>query len=301
VKEPLHRIGAIARLTGITTHAIRVWERRYGALSPARTSGGARLYTDHDVQRLRLIKRLLTRGYAISDVARLDMQELSRLVPVDQRPRASSRSPDAQRAQAAVDELLTAVGEMDLARAGRGLAQASMAFSPHDLVLQVLAPTLEGLGASWESGMLCVASEHAATAMLRTQLGALLAAQVIDREGPVVCSTPAGEQHELGALMAAVVMAMHGLRVLYLGANLPTSALLEAARLSRARAIALSVVGLAPDAARREIEELCRDLPDQVKVLVGGRRVADLPNLPSRVRVLASLADMEDWLLTGPL
>lgn len=299
MSEGRYRIGTLASLTGVTTHAIRVWERRYQALSPARSAGGARLYTDDDVQRLRLIKRLLSEGHTISHVANLDTQELGRLVRVEPLSLPSRESPEAERANSVVDELLSAVGAMDLARAGRALVQASNVFAPHDLVLNVLAPTLEQLGTRWASGTLCVASEHAATAMLRTQLGALLAAQAVSGKTPIVCGTPAGERHELGALMAAVVMAMHGRRVLYLGADLPASELANAAFLSGAWAVALSVVGLAPAAARHEIEELCRVLPNQVQVLVGGRRVPELRNLPARVRLITSLPDMEDWLLTA--
>jgi DNA-binding transcriptional MerR regulator/methylmalonyl-CoA mutase cobalamin-binding subunit len=300
VIEPVYRIGELARLTGLSTHAIRVWERRYGTILPGRTAGGARLYTDADVQRLRLIKKLLAQGYAISNVIKLDTQELARLVPLEPRPLPSARSSEEQRARALVDEMLDALAEMDVPRATRSLAQAIRSFSPHELVLRVLAPALEQLGVRWQDGTLCIASEHAATAMLRTQLGALLAAQAVTGDAPVLCSTPAGELHELGALMVAVVMAMHGRRVLYLGANLPTSELIRAARLSRAWAVALSVVSLSPDVAGREIEELCRGLPRRVQVLVGGRRAPELLELPKRVQSLRSLSDLENWLLAAP-
>lgn len=289
-------------MTGVTTHAIRIWERRYNALSPGRTAGGARLYTDADVQRLRQIKRLLTQGYTISAIAKLDMPELSRLSASDpSTPSAGSSSVVAERARSTIDELVAALVELDLDRAGRSLAQATNAFSPHDLVLEVLAPTLERIGSRWEKGELSVASEHAATALLRTHLGSLLAAQTVGPRASVVCATPEGEQHELGALLAAVVIAMQGKRALYLGANLPTRQLVEAVRLSRAEAVALSIVGLSADRAFREIEALCQALPQPVQILVGGRGAGELEALPQRVRVLASLPDLEDWLLAAAL
>jgi DNA-binding transcriptional MerR regulator len=299
VNEPRYRIGTLARLTGVTTHAIRIWERRYGALTPSRTPGGARLYTDADVQRLRLVKRLLERGYTISAVANLDLSELNRLAPLEPSLPAAPGAPESDaRARAAIDELLAAVAELDLERAGRVLVQATNAFSPHDLVTQVLAPALERIGQRWESGELCVASEHAASAMLRTQLGALLAAQPVSSKSPIICTTPTGEQHELGALLAAVVIAMHGRRAIYLGANLPAEPIAQAARLSKAGCVALSLVGLSPEAAQSELEALCRLLPPGVEVLVGGRRVAEVPGLPEQVQVLATLDELESWLAT---
>lgn len=75
--EPGYRIGAVARLTGISPHTLRVWERRYDTVEPFRSQAGTRLYTRNDVERLILIKRLVDRGDAISIVASLphDMLE----------------------------------------------------------------------------------------------------------------------------------------------------------------------------------------------------------------------------------
>lgn len=301
MNEPRYRIGTLARLTGITTHALRIWERRYAALSPGRTPGGARLYTDADVQRLRLIKQLLDRGYAISTVAKLDLEALGQL---GQSSAAAAGSPAREKASArargVIDELLAALAEMDLERAGRALTQATNAFSPHDLLVEVLAPALDEIGARWESGELCVASEHAASAMLRTQLGALLTAQSVDARPPVICTTPAGELHELGALLAAVVIAMHGRRAVYLGANLPAAQIAQAVRLSKARSVALSIVGLEAERAEQEVRTLCQTLPEDVEVLLGGRRVGELSHLPQQAHVLASLTELEAWLESAP-
>ena len=189
------------------------------------------MYTDKDVQRLRVIKKLLERGYTISAVAKLDMAELARLTPANGATLAKPVDSEVKmRSRELIDELLRAVAEMDLDRAARVLMQATNSFSPHDLVLEVLAPALDEIGTRWESGDICIASEHAASAMLRTQLGALLAAQPVNGRSPVICTTPAGEQHELGALLAAVVIAMYGRRAIYLGANLPAVQIAQAAR-----------------------------------------------------------------------
>jgi DNA-binding transcriptional MerR regulator/methylmalonyl-CoA mutase cobalamin-binding subunit len=301
LNEARYRIGTLARLTGVTTHAIRIWERRYQALSPTRTPGGARLYSDADVQRLRLIKKLLERGYTISAVASLDMGALLKLAPPEAVPLTASANGELRaRARAVIDELLAALTELDLERASRALMQATNGFSPHGLVTEVLAPALDEIGARWESGEICIASEHAASAMLRTQLGALLAAQPVNGKAPVVCTTPAGEQHELGALLAAVVIAMHGRRAVYLGANLPAEQIAQAARLSKAGSVALSIVGLDADEALRQVQAVSKALPDGVELLVGGRRIADLSALPERVQVLSSLPELESWLLTAP-
>ena len=73
-----YRIGAVARLTGLSEHLIRVWERRYGAVQPNRTESGLRLYTEAEVTRLRWLKRATERGHAIGGIAALDTRQLER-------------------------------------------------------------------------------------------------------------------------------------------------------------------------------------------------------------------------------
>ncbi|MFM8463859.1 MAG: MerR family transcriptional regulator [Burkholderiaceae bacterium] len=69
-------IGAISRETGIHVSTIRMWEARYGALTPVRTEGGARRYSSTDLERLRLIKLLLDRGHKPSALASLSLDQL---------------------------------------------------------------------------------------------------------------------------------------------------------------------------------------------------------------------------------
>ncbi len=78
--EATFRIGAVARLTQIPVDTLRVWERRYEVVSPKRAANSARLYDDHDIERLRLIKRLVAAGHAISTVAGLERDRLQQLV-----------------------------------------------------------------------------------------------------------------------------------------------------------------------------------------------------------------------------
>jgi len=77
-----YRSGAAARLAGIPVETLRVWERRYGVVSPPLSSGGRRLYSAENVQRLRLIKQLLARGNAIGVVATLSTTDLQQMLAV---------------------------------------------------------------------------------------------------------------------------------------------------------------------------------------------------------------------------
>ncbi len=71
-----YSIGAVARLTGISTHALRIWERRYAGVVAGRTASGRRVYTRTDVEKLSLLKLLVDRGLSIGQIAALSLEEL---------------------------------------------------------------------------------------------------------------------------------------------------------------------------------------------------------------------------------
>jgi len=75
-----YRIGAVARLTGIPPDTLRVWERRYDLVKPLRSEGGGRLYSQEDVTRLGLIKRLVDNGQAIGTIAELTLEQLQQRI-----------------------------------------------------------------------------------------------------------------------------------------------------------------------------------------------------------------------------
>ena len=86
-REPIagigrYKVGTVARLTGLSPHLIRAWERRYGAVEPQRTRAGTRIYSDSDVARLQLLKALVDLGEPVGRIARLPVDALrARLTP----------------------------------------------------------------------------------------------------------------------------------------------------------------------------------------------------------------------------
>lgn len=291
--KPRYRIGAVARLTGVSTHALRIWERRYGTVCPERSASGDRLYSDDDVLRLRQIKRLLALGHAIGDVAQLSNAELSRLldlhggIAVSQQPGAGT-----------VERYLSHVERMDMAAAEQVLTGAALALDRREFIERVLVPLMHTVGDLWADGNLHVAQEHATSSMVRSQLGALLRLFRSDPAAPLaVATTPAGELHEFGALLAAITAAMAGFRVVYLGPNLPADEIASSVRMGAADAVLLSVVSLEPDLARNEIIAVSERLPPHVHLVLGGRGTLDLAaELPLGVVVARDLTGLEQWL-----
>jgi MerR family transcriptional regulator, light-induced transcriptional regulator len=295
MKEPRHRIGAVTRLTGVSVHALRAWERRYGALAPIRTPAGDRLYSEVDVRRLRLIKRLIEYGHAIGSIAGLRERQLEALLAEHTAPAFTGRADG--RHQQAVERFLDALKALDLETAERVLTRAAISREPRDFIANIAQPLLSCIGSRWQSGQLCIASEHAASAMLRTRLGALLADLPVEPGSPTLVSTTlAGERHEFGALFSAIVGALSNWRAIYLGPDLPADEIATAVVQSGACAALISIVSLPPRKAKRELCALASALPRRTLLAVGGSASAAAVHAIDRVDQVEDLVALAELL-----
>ncbi len=283
--EPRHPIQVVARRTGLSPDLLRAWERRYGVVTPGRSAGSHRLYSDADIERLNLVRQALAGGRRIHQVARLSPPELRSLLEEDRSARGPAPVPFVAQKGAgepngpAADDLapfLAAVRGLDQARLEALLADAALRLPVPLLVEQVLRPLLDQVGHEWTSGSLRISNEHLASAAVRSFIGGLRTAQPAPSGAPeLIVATPAGQLHELGALTVALVAEADGWLVTYLGPNVPADDLAAAARQRAPRAIALSIT-YPPDDPQlaRELTRLRRALPPAVALVVGGASAA---------------------------
>ena len=135
---PKYLIGRVTKLTGLSIDVVRVWERRYGAVRPARSDGGTRLYSDADIRRLRRLRQAVDGGHSISQAARLSESELDELI-ADAQP--SIEAPDPYRAVR--ERFIEAVRILDVVSADQELARAAALFTARELVKRIIAPILD--------------------------------------------------------------------------------------------------------------------------------------------------------------
>ena len=273
-----HPIRVVARRTGLTPHVIRVWEKRYQAVVPERTPTNRRLYSDEDIERLQLLRKATLLGRSIGQVAGISTDDLRSLIREDEsdvappmggpRPGLNGYSSDTY-----LKDALHATEDLDAEELQAVLGRASVSLSQPVLIEEMLVPLMHQIGDSWQSGQVRVAHEHLATAVIRSFMGSLETAFDVPESAPrIVLSTPAGQLHEVGALIAAATASSEGWRAVYLGPNLPAEEIAAAAQQSRAAAVALSIVY--PEDEPRvasELRKLRQLLPKDVVLILGGR------------------------------
>ena len=255
--------------TGLTADVLRAWERRYGAVQPYRSPAGQRLYSDRDVERLLLLRRATLDGHSIGAIATLDDHALEALLA---RSPATEATPPHAELTALLREAMHATEHLDASALEATLRRATMALGATPFVDDFAPRFLVEVGERWHAGSVGVAHEHLATSLVRRALDRVIEAFTVSPRAPrLIVATPAGEQHELGAMLVAAAAAQEGWRVIYLGANLPSAEIIAAAQEVHARAVALSLIAARGHDVVDELRRTAGGLPEGTSLLVGGR------------------------------
>lgn len=288
-----YRIGAVTKLTGLSADVVRVWERRYGAIRPQRSEGGSRLYSDGDIARLRRLRQAVEKGHSIGQVARLSESDLDQIVS----DASLADAPDPYRASR--ERFLEAIERMDVVAADLELSRAATLYPARPLIKNIVAPILHEVGERWAHRDLGVAQEHIASWLLRNLLSSLFRLYP-PTEGAetIVLATPAGERHEFGILLAALMASTRGWRVVYIGADLPAADIAQAVRLTRSKLLALSYVNPQTAETMAELEAIATLVPSTTRVWIGGAEAINIRDFIERVDwiLVRDLDDLDDRL-----
>jgi methanogenic corrinoid protein MtbC1 len=175
--------------------------------------------------------------------------------------------------QAVVAQLLAAVGDYDVAACDAGLAAAAGTMAPLSLVRDVAGPLLREAGNRWHRNEYSIVQEHMVSGVVRRQLSYALDRLSVGATGPrILFTTLAGERHEMGSLMTAVVAASRGCRCVYLGPDLPVPEVARFCHHQPVQVVALSLV-TQPEVndACAQLRQLRAALPGHVQVWIGGQ------------------------------
>jgi MerR family transcriptional regulator, light-induced transcriptional regulator len=313
VARATHPIQVVARRTGLSIDVIRAWERRYRVVEPVRTGSGRRLYTDADVERLRLLARATLTGRTIGQVAALPSAELAALLEeTESAPGISAISSHEMPGRAAappastVDHLgvaLEAVARFDGVALDAALRRAAVALPAAGFLDDIVVPLWGRVTDATRAGTLRPPHQHLALTTLRRTLHRLAEVAMTPLAAPdLVVTTPTGQPQELGALLVAAAAGAEGWRVTYVGPGLSAEEIAETASFAGARAVAVSLGAAAGDRAiPRDLRRLRALLPRDVPILVEGAAaesrggvlreigatvLRDLPTLRGRLRAL---------------
>lgn len=298
-------IAAVERDTGLSKDTLRVWERRYGCPVPGRDAHGERVYSQEQLEQLRLVKRLLDVGHRPGQVVMLARQELLDLCSQAGEGRAGGKSLQAAEPAGAdglpeIQACFDMVKQHNTLALRKTLGSAAQELGLARFVSALVAPLNVLIGNAWLDGSLEIFEEHfyteSVTAVLRSEIGRL---GPPDAAMPhVLLTTFPQEPHGLGLLMAETFFSLHGCHCLSLGVQTPVPDIALAARAHHANMVVLSCsASLNPKEVRQGLSDLRGMLPAEVEIWAGGACPALSRHKVAGVRVLREFGDIDGELL----
>ncbi len=289
-------IAAVERDTGLSKDTLRVWERRYGFPMPLRDAYGERAYALDQIEKLRVIKRLLDNGHRPGRIVAMSIEELQSI--------GESLSAQPQRitpsGKTDLREYLALIKSHDVDGLRRLLRQALMRLGLGSFVCHVIAPLNTTVGDAWMRGQIEVFEEHVYTEsvniVLRSAMGVSpVTAQLASPR--VLLTTFPQEPHGMGLLMAEAMLSLEACRCVSLGTQTPIWDVVLAATAHKADIVALSfTTSQNANDVVNGLEELRSKLGMGIEIWAGGscpiihRRsiegvtaVATLQDIPAQV------------------
>lgn len=213
-------IAGVAERLGIPVPTIRSWERRYGFPAPTRTRGRHRRYGEQEIEQLRDLRDLITRGFPPGEAVR----------------RLRSRG-DGRAGETLANALVDAVLGFDRTAVESSLDRAAGELGLDDAIASVLLPAMREIGARWKAGSCDIGHEHFATEVVRAWLVRRTASlPVSTRRDPVVLACGPNDLHTIGLEAFALLLSDRAWPTRVLGAMTPTDSLVATVRAVRARA-----------------------------------------------------------------
>ncbi len=205
----------LENLSGIKAHTIRIWEQRYHFLKPQRTTTNIRYYSNEELKIVLNIALLNKYGFKISHIDKMQ--------PAEIKDRVLSLGDAKAIQERVVNELVQEMIDLEMDTFEKIINNYISAKGIERTVVQIIFPFLEKIGILWQTGHIHPAQEHLVTNVIRQKLIVAIETSIprIRIDKTFLLFLPEGEHHELGLLFMYYMLKNRGIKIIYLGANVP--------------------------------------------------------------------------------
>ena len=228
-----YKIKDLETLTGIKAHTIRIWEKRYGLITPDRTESLIRAYTNDDLILLLNISLLNKNGYKISKIASFEKDEITQKVWALKTKNTIDSS---------TEKLILALVKLDESLFKTTLQEVIETVGLERAFVDYLIPFLDRIGIMWLVGTISIVQEHFISNLVRQKIISEIDKLEIPKSNqpPVMLYLPENEWHEISLLFYQFILRKNGVSTIYLGQSLPYDSLIECIQEQKPRALITS-------------------------------------------------------------
>lgn len=233
----LYSIGELSVLSQIKSHTIRIWEQRYKLLTPTRSEGNTRYYSDDQLMKLMKVALLNKSGVKISQIAKLSEEDL---IEKTNQLALSDSSIDL-----GVEQFMVASLNFDQHKIVYLFDKYIFKYGIEKTYEEIIFPFLRVVGNLWVNGKITPAHEHFFTNLCKLKLFSVIDQLPMPEPGktPVILGLPEWDFHELGILYYAYLFRKAGYNSTYLGQAVPTADIVKAAETVNARYAIITFIG----------------------------------------------------------
>lgn len=278
-KEEFYDIRQVIELTGVSEFTLRGWESRYNAVKPARGETGRRMYSRKDILKIQTLTNLVNRGYRISSVASLSLEELQPLLEDREEIFAKTATllTKPTKVDSAIRQILKLSDRFDWDQITKIFIKKRTTLPPRDFILNFILPLIQELNHQIDRGQFSITQEHIFSSFIKENLFYIKSTltKTPRKDIRLVLATPEGDMHEIGLLIASTLASLHGVSALYLGPNTPKNEVCDACLRFKATHLLISSTVSRDDGSKEEllsfINFLDRHLAPDVTLWLGGR------------------------------
>jgi DNA-binding transcriptional MerR regulator/methylmalonyl-CoA mutase cobalamin-binding subunit len=287
-----YSISDLQRLTGVQTHTIRIWERRYHALEPMRSAGNTRFYDDRQLRRLLNIVGLSNSGLKISQVCALTEDEMNVLLEKEVEKAASP----IEKYEYYVSQLLSYGLSYDEFQFDELITKAIAKYGLKNTYINIMYPLLVRLGLMWRSDNICPAQEHFLSNIIRHRITSATENISLKKKykSTWVLFLPEEDDHDIGLLFANYLLKAAGHKVVYLGAKVPVESVKDV--IAKVQVEHLLVFMLRSQSAAVTVDylkDLSAAFANQEIHIAGSSRILGEVPMEGNVKWMKSIDDLE--------
>ena len=263
-----YSIKDLETLSGIKAHTIRIWEKRYGVITPDRTDTNIRTYCDEDLKKLLNIALLNNNGLKISKISKLNYEDLCE--EVEKVAQTDTSYPTF------IDRLVVSMVDLDRPKFESILRDGTDKLGFEDFCIHVLYPFLQKIGVMWMANSINPAQEHFISSLIIQKM--YVATDKLytgeKKNSKTIFFLREGELHEMGLLFYRYLMKKRGTDAIYLGQSVPFEDLKQVVHAHKPDYLVTALVAtMDDDSLGAYLKQLSEAFPNQ-KIIVSGYQVS---------------------------
>jgi DNA-binding transcriptional MerR regulator/methylmalonyl-CoA mutase cobalamin-binding subunit len=281
----------LENLSGIKAHTIRIWEQRYSFLNPSRTDTNIRYYSNEELKTVLNIALLNKYGYKISHIDRMSDTEI--------KDKILSLSQIEAQQERIINEMIHCMVDMNMESFEKLLNENVSLRGIEKTITQFIFPFLERIGILWMTNHINPAQEHLVTNIIRQKLivGIDGTHTLLSSKSLILLFLPEGEHHELGLLFVYYLLKRRGVKVIYLGSNVPVKDMEYVAKLKQPDAIFTHLTSVANHFNfEKFLNNMQARLPEMPLVVSGQITQSYKKKAPQNTHLKKTLSEVMDYI-----